>query len=101
MAHGAYITETEFIAIKKLLEKLDVSETYEILNSHIKPRALKTLREIKKYDTFAKYQSRNQEPTATISMNGTRFVGPVSECIERLNQFKNQKNKEEMKNERN
>lgn len=95
MAHGTYITETEFIAIKKLLEKLDVGETYEILNSSLKPRALKTLREINKYDTFEKYQSRNQEPMATISMNGTRFIGPVSECIERLNQFKNQQNKED------
>ena len=88
MAHGTYIQETEFLAIKKLLGRFGVSEVDEILNSNLKKRALKTIREIDKYGSFLEYQTRNTEPVASVTLNGAKFTGPLSECIEVLQKAK-------------
>ena len=88
MAKNKYVTEEEFEVIKALTKYFRNAEIMSICKSIRGMRSDTTLKEIRRAENFEAYQTRNAEPMATVVVNGAKFEGTISECLERLQKAK-------------
>lgn len=84
MAKNKYVTETEFDAIKKLMNHYSNADIAAFGRAGLTERSDSTLQEIRRAASFKAYQTRRTEPMATVIVNGTKFEGTADECIKRL-----------------
>lgn len=88
MAKNKFVAETEFNAIKTLMNHYSNADIASFGRAGLIERSDSTLAEIRRAANFKAYQTRHAEPMATVVVNGAKFEGTISECLERLEKAK-------------
>lgn len=88
MAKNKFVTEAEFNAIKTLMNHYSNADIASFGRAGLIERSDSTLMEIRRAANFKAYQTRYAEPKAVVIVNGAKFEGTITECLDRLERAK-------------